>query len=266
MTNQEFYIGYVPKAPSKLAWFLRVTIMIIGLGVMVLAFTLVRNQKGFSNSNFEYGKLTDIEGVFVKEPIPMIKMKVGKDLYGSQVIQTLPMVGFGKMGAESVMNVMEEKLGQNLNNKRLRIKGTLIYGDGKALIQVAEEDNPDAQKVLVTNAKDLSPQPIKEMGMVQLKGEILDPKCYFGVMKPGEGKPHKSCAIRCISGGITPVLVTKTRSGNISYYWLLDQNGKAINQQILEYVAEPVAVKGSLKKSDDIELLFVNVKDIKRID
>ena len=42
--------------------------------------------------------------------------------------------------------------------------------------------------------------------MMDVKGEIVDPKCFFGVMKPGEGKPHKDCAIRCILGGIPPVL------------------------------------------------------------
>ena len=37
---------------------------------------------------------------------------------------------------------------------------------------------------------------------VTLKGEIIDPKCYLGAMKPGGGKTHKACAMRCIAGGI----------------------------------------------------------------
>jgi len=35
--------------------------------------------------------------------------------------------------------------------------------------------------------------PPKEMiSKMTLQGEIIDPKCYFGVMKPGKGKIHRS--------------------------------------------------------------------------
>lgn len=47
-----------------------------------------------------------------------------------------------------------------------------------------------------------------------LEDEIIDPKCYFGVI-PGKGKIHRSCAIRCISDGIPPVLAT-TDKNNMS--------------------------------------------------
>ena len=40
------------------------------------------------------------------------------------------------------------------------------------------------------------------LGAVTLTGEIVDSKCFLGVMNPGNLKPHKACAIRCISGGI----------------------------------------------------------------
>jgi hypothetical protein len=265
MTTEEFYIGYLPKAPSRLGFFLKVVIGLIGIAVMVLGWNLAKHQKGFSTSNFEYGKITSIEGVLVTTPIPMLKVNMGTDLFGKPVIQTLPMVGFGKMGAQSVINSLENKAVGNLAGKIVKLNGTLIYGDGKALLQIAEEDNADLSSIIVANNHEGSSSSIEDLGEVNMKGEILDPKCYFGVMKPGEGKPHKSCAIRCISGGITPVLVTRSTSGETKYYWLLGEKGQSVNQEILQHVAEPVEIKGRLKKSDDIEFLYAAPADIRKI-
>ena len=77
-------------------------------------------------------------------------------------------------------------------------------------------------------------------------GEIIDPKCYFGVMKPGRGKVHRECAIRCISGGIPPVLWVKQNNMTYQYCLLLGPNGEKINQLVLPFVADPVELKGKL--------------------
>jgi hypothetical protein len=57
----------------------------------------------------------------------------------------------------------------------------------------------------------LSSWPSLDSGRVTLRGEIIDPKCYIGAMKPGGGKTHKACAQLCLSGGIPPMLVTRNR-------------------------------------------------------
>ena len=60
-----------------------------------------------------------------------------------------------------------------------------------------------------------------DLGEHTLRGEIVDIKCYLGVMKPAHGKPHRSCAARCISGGIPPVLMVKDRDGDTNYLLLV---------------------------------------------
>ena len=42
-----------------------------------------------------------------------------------------------------------------------------------------------------------------------LIGEIVDSKRYLGVMNPGNGKVHRDCAVRCLSGGIPPIFGNK---------------------------------------------------------
>ena len=44
-------------------------------------------------------------------------------------------------------------------------------------------------------------------GPVTVSGEIVDSKCFLGVMVPGAGKTHKECASLCLRGGIPPAPV-----------------------------------------------------------
>jgi hypothetical protein len=48
------------------------------------------------------------------------------------------------------------------------------------------------------------------VGPVNLVGELVDTKCFLGVMRPATGKVHRACAIRCLSGGIPPAILVKS--------------------------------------------------------
>ena len=65
-------------------------------------------------------------------------------------------------------------------------------------------------------------------------------------MNPGEGKVHRDCAVRCISGGIPPAL----RAGG-KLYLLAGVNPR----DILHMVAEPLTVAGRLARSGDTLIL-----------
>ena len=74
-------------------------------------------------------------------------------------------------------------------------------------------------------------------------------------MKPGNAKTHRACAIRCISGGVPPVLVVRTPAGNRSYYQLTDLAGGPVNRRILDKVALPVEITGELLRYGDVLVL-----------
>ncbi len=71
---------------------------------------------------------------------------------------------------------------------------------------------------------------------VTLKGEIIDPKCYLGAMKPGGGKTHKACAMLCISGGVPPMLVTRDANKQETFYLLTTDQGGVANELVLPFV------------------------------
>ncbi|MGB0929929.1 MAG: hypothetical protein ACPGVB_04090 [Chitinophagales bacterium] len=243
----DFYIGWQPKSPKSYS---KTTMLFVGIMLIMVslsAFLLVSSQNEFSPANFEFGKSTEIEGILVKKPVPMLKLKGGTTADGKTVYQNILLVAFGKRGAKGDIMKMEQEKG-NLEGQLVRLKGTLIYGDGKTLLELS--DGKESLLEVKKQVEKIASQEEK-YGAATLKGEIIDPKCYFGVMKPGEGKIHRSCAIRCISGGIPPVLKIKDAEGNNNYCLLLGSKGENINNKVLDYVASPIEVSGQLSKLDN---------------
>ncbi len=87
--------------------------------------------------------------------------------------------------------------------------------------------------------------PLSEsLGEIQLTGEIVDSKCFFGVMNPGAGKVHRDCAARCISGGVPPAFLVRDSCGKT--VTLLLAHWK---RELLDHIAEPVTIRGRLVRT-----------------
>ena len=98
-----------------------------------------------------------------------------------------------------------------------------------------------------------------------LVGEIVDSKCFLGVMKPGNSKPHRACAARCISGGIPPVLLVRDKQGNPTYFLLVSSAGESVNDAVLDLVAEPVEITGRVMRHGDLLVLHADPETYRRI-
>ncbi|MCB0599502.1 MAG: hypothetical protein KDD28_35865, partial [Phaeodactylibacter sp.] len=236
MPNNDFYIGYLEKMPPSFRGPVRVFVLAAGLLLAVASFIIVKSQQFFSTSTFELGRLTTVEGILRMEPAPILQLETGKDQQGQPILQSILLIGFGKHGAEAALEKAEAQRKLKLNGKKVKLEGTLIYHDGKTLLELTRKE----ESVLdVVEAAPISRQ-YADLGQATLRGEIADPKCYFGVMKPGEGKVHRSCAARCIAGGIPPVLKTVASDGQVQYFIIKGEDGGPANEQILPIVGEPV--------------------------
>lgn len=251
--NNEFYVSYIDgslgaKTKKTIKTFTFLAIFVIVGGALLFSFS----QKQFKNSTFELATATKVTGIFHENPYPMLKVKVAENTF-----KNILLLGFGKASANPFLEKIQEEV-PDLNGKKLSIEGNLIYYNGKTLIQITDEE----KVTLVNNSKNRTP--LKEtVSKMTLSGEIIDPKCYFGVMKPGKGKIHRSCAVRCISGGIPPVLAT-TDKNNISEYFLItDLNGKPINNEILTFIGKPSEITGIVEKLEDWSIIKIDTKDIK---
>ena len=262
MKHDEFYIGWMPKAPPSFSKQIKKVVLVLVAITILTATILSLAQMPFGTGNFEFGKLTEVKGIYFEGPVPMLKVINGKTIFGKLNYITIPLIGYGKHGAETAISEVEKEKNIALNKREVTMKGTLLYNDGKLLMQVDVNDN---FLVSTGNIADASLMPeIKIMGDQSFAGEIVDPKCFFGVMKPGHGKPHKDCAIRCILGGIPPVLHVADESGKENYYLIVGANGEKMNEAVKDFVAEPVTLQATVERYDDWIILHVNQNSLKR--
>ena len=101
-----------------------------------------------------------------------------------------------------------------------------------------------------------------------LEGEVVDSKCFLGVMKPGNLKPHRACATRCISGGVPPVFLVRDARGHATYYLLTSADGGAVGRQLVDraLVAEPLRVTGRVRAVGDQLVLSADPDAFERLD
>lgn len=100
---------------------------------------------------------------------------------------------------------------------------------------------------------------------VTLKGEIVDSKCYLGVMNPGSLTPHRGCAVRCISGGIPPILLVRQEKGPPLYFLLVSSDGSPVNKQVLDMVAAPVEITGNIVRQGELSILRADPSTYRRV-
>jgi len=261
--QNNFYIGWQEKAPKPYAKAIKRFVGAVIILIVLIATLLVFTQRDFVNSVFEFGKLSTHEGILVKAPVPMLKVPAGSNVDGTPLYNSILLIGFGKFGAEATLADIEEAQEQDLGGKMVKLKGTLIYYQGKKALELTQGVEAFAG---FSESNFIYESKKTDIGTVSLRGEILDPKCALGVMKPGYGKPHRSCAIRCLSGGIPPILRVTNKNGETNYCIVIGEDGQLVNQELLDYVADQVQLCGHLELQDDWLVVYTNPKsDIYRL-
>lgn len=238
----DFYVGYLPKAPTELARFIRKIIIGLGLLAVTAALLLVVGQMQFANSVFEYGKFSSFEGIVVTRPFPTLLVarpgQVGKEDKYSRYLLVAP----GKHGADDLV--------AGLDGKQVRLQGQLIYREGGTMMEITPGS------IAVIDSAPAVEATTRDLGTVTVTGEIVDSKCYLGVMNPGQGKVHRDCAARCLSGGIPPIFVTTDGHEQLL---LVGLDGRALGRDVLrEFIAEPIQIQGELLETGSTELLKVD--------
>jgi len=238
----DFYVGYLPKAPEGLARFVRRVIIALGLLAVTAALVLVTGQMPFANSAFEYGKLRSFEGVVVARPFPTLLVARPGEIEQQDRYSRYLLVAPGKHGADDLV--------AGFDGKQVRLQGQLIYREGRTIVEIT----PGSIAVMDTAPADQ--EAIRDLGTVTVTGEIVDSKCYLGVMNPGQGKVHRDCAARCLSGGIPPIFVTNNGE---THLLLVGPDGNALGGNALrEFVTEPITIRGQLLQRGESRLLKID--------
>ncbi len=248
--QDSFYIGYLTSAPPLIAKFLRPRLIAIFLIILSVSAVLVTSQGYFATAFFEYGNEREFEGVISEYPYPTLLVARPGNTEGSPYSRYLLTV-FGKHGADEAV--------AGMHGAKIRVDGTLIYRDDQTMIEIL----PDSISLLADPA---ALEPPESIGRFTLRGEIVDSKCYLGVMKPGHLKPHRGCAIRCISGGIPPIFVVHDEKGDAGYYLLSGSDGRALNKEVLDMIAEPLEIEGEILRMGSDLILRTEPQGFRRIE
>lgn len=244
---KDFYIGYLPRAPKHVAAHVRKFIFVAITCGAATALLFIIGQRGFAFSVFEFLQPRTFEGVINNEPYPTLSvMRPGKS-------GTLPTFSRYLLVAEGKHGALPEI--KSFNGKRVQFKGKLIYRDDQTMIELV----PNTIAATTETTSPVAAQ-TQSLGTVTLTGEIVDSKCFLGVMNPGELKTHQACAVRCIAGGSPPVLVVRNEHGEITYLMLVSSNGRALNQDVLTMVAMPVEITGEVWQYDNLLALRADPK------
>jgi hypothetical protein len=208
-----------------------------------------------SASAFEWGTQKSFTGILQTEPYPHLLVTRPGTVDGSPQFSTYYLVAPWKFG-------LNRDAIASLDGQPVTLKGALIYRGNQTMVETKPEWIRAAAKVSGPGA---APQTVS-LGKQTLVGEIVDSKCFLGVMNPGQLAPHRACAIRCISGGCPPVLLVRQKQGAPFCLLLVSAEGKPVNKQVLDFVAEPVAISGEVERQGELLILRADPSTYRRVD
>ena len=253
MNQDDFYIGYQAKAPTGIAGLMRKAVAGLLASGVLIAVLLVISQHPFYPVVFEFLQYRTFEGTLSEQPYPTLRVERPGTVDTPSSHSRYYLVNEGKFGAQETV--------AGLDNQHVRLQGALIYRDDQTMVEVLPGTvEPTAGPIPTPNPAGRS------LGTFTLRGEIVDSKCFLGVMNPGSMKPHRACAVRCISGGIPPVLAVRTAPGETTYLLLVSADGRAVNKDILDLIAEPVAITGEVIQHENLLMLYADPSTYRRID
>jgi hypothetical protein len=228
----DFFVGYLP-APPGLQRFLRRTVASLFAAAAGIGGALLLGQQPFPSAVFEYGVVRPFEGTIAADPYPRLIAQDGRSFL---------LVSPGKHGAE--------ELAREFEGAAVRFNAQRIYREETTMLEVLPGS------IQRQRAGEQPRERMRELGEITRTGEIVDSKCWLGVMNPGAGKVHRDCAARCLSGGVPPMFVT---TGDGEQFLLVDNLLRPFTRDALRpFTAERITLRGTAFQNGDQQLLAID--------
>jgi DMSO/TMAO reductase YedYZ heme-binding membrane subunit/nitrite reductase/ring-hydroxylating ferredoxin subunit len=235
-----FFIGWQSKMAPASRRFIRMALIPLAALVPLLVGAVVWFQHPVDRGRFEFGIEKQFEGTLYEHPIPRLRLT---DADGKTIDHLL--VGSGKFGPPAII--------AGAHGHRVRFSGSLIVREPLHMIEL---NRPDTFTILDREAQPAADPATSPLGAGRFIGELVDTKCYSGVMRPATGKVHRGCAIRCLSGGVPPGLLVHDRMGDGAVF-LLAGIGDAPLHYDVQLAGTLIEVKGALELHGETPVLRV---------
>ena len=244
------FIGWAETPPADRRFFLRAgtgltaAAAALGLGLAAL-------QRPPGTGLWDPDAVREWRGIVSAEPYAMLRTN---DLGGGA--RTALLSCLGKCGVAARIGA--------LAGQAVVVKGSLIQRGQHSMIAVDEEGDWIRADGETAADPALAFPSALPLGEVNLSGEILDSKCWFGAMRPAEGKVHKACAALCIRGGIPPTFFARGSNGQ-GALMIMTSGGRAYGNALLSLLADPVRVNGNVQRVGDLLVLDAPLSQIQRL-
>jgi hypothetical protein len=220
----DFFIGYNWPVQPDLWRAVRRAALGIGLGVVGLSGVLAVGHLPLEGGVFDFGHVTEHTGTVVEHPYPMLRHADSKAPWALLVAR-------GKHGASQYV--------RGLDGKTVALKATRVARGAYEMLELAEAPG-------ITDAGTSRTDALQYHGRLTLVGEVVDSKCFLGVMVPGQGTTHRGCAALCLRGGIPAALHVRQADGSSALYLIA---GPAVTGEVLAPLAgQIVEMTGSLTR------------------
>lgn len=250
-----FYVGYLPL-PLTIGRFLLPWLIANGVLLLAIAAVLAQQQNDPGDGTWDTSHALTLTGILETEPYPLIRVPDPDAPIG---VVTYMLVQQSKTGTQPLVAGMHGRL--------VEVHGYVIERDGRRVFELdSTHPHPVDTGVEDSASFDRSylPTPV-DLGIHSLVGEIVDPKCYLGAMKPGDGKPHKVCATLCIQGGIPPMFVVRDEAGHTVSYLLMADDGSVLPPSHYTYIADPIRLTGRVERRGDLLILYAELDRFERL-
>ncbi len=248
--DEPFFIGWADTPPADRRFFLRA-----GLGLTTaaagLGFGLAAVQSAPGKGNWDPDAVREWRGIVSAEPYAMLRTL---DLGGGP--RTALLSCLGKCGVAARIGA--------LAGVPVVVTGSLIQRGPHAMLAVDEVGDWIRRDSAAQPDAALNFPALQALGDVNLAGEILDSKCWFGAMRPSSGKVHKACAALCIRGGIPPAFFARG-PGQQEALMIMASGGRAYGPDLLPLVGDPVRLRGRVFRQGDLLVLDAPLAGIQRV-
>lgn len=234
--EKPYFVGYLPfpaGLKSTYRWLVLAGILLAALAGIGVA----SQQKSAGPSVWNTSETVTLSGVLTMDPYPILHRSDVTEGEAESVLLVLQ----GKHSADSAARAFV--------GKSVSVSGYAVQRGGWLMLEIKGESSI---KVSADTETEISVPPVLTGGEITLAGEIMDTKCFLGVMNPGKGPAHKACAELCLLGGIPPMLAVRDEQGRKFGYLLKASDGSSAATQVAGRAAEAVEISGQLERQGDI--------------
>lgn len=260
-----FFIGYLPMPRALLKFYLPLALLLIAASGFI-GYSIAALQKPTGPATWNTAQTITIQGYLTALPYPVLH-RMDFTSANPRPVESILLVNQGKHAS-----TFPPEFTATFAQQMVAVEGYEIRRGGWRMLEVTSanliaRENASTARALSANAQQALKDwlAIQPLGEISLQGEIVDSKCYLGVMKPGAGKIHKACAEVCLLGGIPPMLVAKDAAQQKYGYLLIHADGSNAARDLAHLAAEKVQITGQLQRHGDLLLIAMHTRDgIKR--